>query len=83
MANVLYYYTACYDVGCGCCQERVVEYELRDESGTVLERADCGPVLENEAELKEAFSSMVERYGEFEAHPDNVYLSEIVYSKMF
>ena len=45
--------------------------------------APIGPVLENEAELKEAFSSMVEQYGEFEAHPDNVYLSEIVYSKMF
>ena len=74
MANVLYYYTAIHDVGCGCCSERVVEYELRDESGKVLECNDNGPVVENEAELKESFSYVVEQYGEFEAHPDNVYL---------
>ena len=74
MANVLYYYTNTYDIGCGCCHERVVEYELRDEAGTVLERNDCGPFVEDEADLKEAFSYMVEQYGEFEAHPDNVYL---------
>ena len=82
MANVLYYYTAthdvgwgcCHDVGCGCCHERVVEWELRDESGNVLTYDECVPVVEDEAELKEAFSYMVEQYGEFEAHPDNVYL---------
>ena len=74
MANVLYYYTDTHDLGCGCCSERVVEWELRDESGNVLTYDERGPVVEDEAELKEAFSYMVEQYGEFEAHPDNVYL---------
>lgn len=74
MANVLYYYTAIRDAGCGCCSERVVEWELRDESGKVLVCNDYGPVVENEAELRESFPYMVEHYGEFEAHPDNVYL---------
>ena len=74
MANVLYYYTSIHDLGCGCCHERVVEYELRDESGKVLTCNDWGAVVQDEAELKEAFSHLAEQYGEFEAHPDNVYL---------
>ena len=74
MANVLYYYTSIHDLGCGCCQERVVEYELRDECGNVLTRNDGGAVVEDESELKEAFSCLAEQYGEFEAHPDNVYM---------
>ena len=74
MANVLYYYTATHDVGCGCCHERIVEWELRDESGKVIACNYCGPVVEDEAELKATFSYLVEQYGEFEAHPDNVYM---------
>ncbi len=74
MANVLYYYTATHDKGCGCCSERFAEWELRDESGNVLIYDEYVAVVEDEAELKEAFSFLVERYGEFEAHPDNVYM---------
>ena len=74
MANVLYYYTAIRDMGCGCCSERVVEYELRDESGKVLEWSDNGPVVNDAQELKDTFSYLAKQYGEFEAHPDNVYM---------
>ena len=74
MANVLYYYTAIHDVGCGCCSERVVEYELRDESGKVLEWGDNGPVVYDANGLKEPFAYLTDRHGEFEANPDNVYL---------
>lgn len=74
MANVLWYYSSIHDLGCGCCSERVVEYELRDESGKVLEWSDNGPAVYDSADLKESFAYLVERHGEFEAHPDNVYL---------
>ena len=74
MANVLYYYTAIRGMVCGCCLERVVEYELRDESGKVLDWGDNGPVVNDAQELKDAFSYLAKHYGEFEAHPDNVYL---------
>jgi hypothetical protein len=74
MANVLWYYSSIHDLGCGCCSERVVEYELRDESGKVLEWSDNGPVVYDAADLKESFAYLVERHGEFEAHSDNVYL---------
>lgn len=74
MANVLYYYTAIRDAGCGCCSERVVEWELRDKSGKVLVCNDYGPVVGDEAELRDVFCYLVDDYGEFEVHPDNVYL---------
>lgn len=74
MANVLWYYSSTHDLGCGCCSERVVEYELRDESGKVLECDDNGPVVYDSVDLKESFAYLVERHGEFDAHPDNVYM---------
>ena len=74
MANVLWYYSSIHDLGCGCCQECVVEWELCDESGEVLECSDNGPVVYDSTGLKESFAYLVERYGEFEAHPYNVYL---------
>lgn len=74
MANVLYYYTAIHDVGCGCCSERVVEWELRDESGKVLVCNDYGPVVEDEAELKELFSYLSDDYGDFVVSQDSIYI---------
>lgn len=74
MANVLFYYTSVHDAGCECCTVRVVEYELYDESGNVLDCDDSGPVVRDAQELKDRFSYLAKQYGEFEAHPDNVYL---------
>lgn len=74
MANVLWYYTSTHDMGCGCCHERVVEYELRDESGNVLTRNDCGPVVEDEAELREVFCYLADDYGDFVVSEDSVYI---------
>ena len=74
MANVLWYYSSSYDLGCGCCSERVAEYELCDESGKILEWGECNPSVIGAKELKDMFSYLVKQYGEFEAHPDNVYL---------
>ena len=74
MPNVLWYYSSTHDLGCGCCSERVVEYELRDESGKVLECNDNGPVVEDEAELKATFSYLVEQYGDFVVSDDSVYI---------
>lgn len=74
MANVLWYASYTLDMGCGCCSERVAEYELCDESGKVLELGECNPSVRNDRELKDMFSYMVKRYGEIKAHPDNEYL---------
>lgn len=74
MANVLWYASFIRDLGCGCCSERVAEYELRDESGKVLECGDCNSSVRNTKELKDMFAYMVKQYGEFKAHPYNEYL---------
>lgn len=74
MANVLWYASSIRDLVYGCRSERVAEYELRDESGKVLEWGDCNPSVRNTKELKDMFAYMVKQYGEFEAHPDNVYM---------
>lgn len=74
MANVLYYYKTIREADCGCCSECVVEWELRTKSGKVLVCDEYGPDVDDEAELRDVFCYLVDDYGEFEVHPDNVYL---------
>ena len=74
MANVLWYSSSIRDLGCGCCHERVVEWELCDESGKVLARNDYGPVVEDKAKLREVFCYLVDDYGDFVVSDDSVYI---------
>ena len=73
MANVLYYYTDTRDMGCGCCHERVVEWELRDESGKVIRRNDNGPLVSDAEEAKLKFAYLAEDHDEFEMDAESVY----------